>query len=74
MQGPVTEAAALLAADPVVVSASRKQSASAVFTEGQIGQSFYDWFPVGQFPPLLCYPIEAVLTGLSLSGKPVETG
>ena len=49
--GPVTEAAALLAADPVVANASRKQTASAVFPEGQTGRPFYDWFTVGQFLP-----------------------
>jgi hypothetical protein len=45
--GSVTEAAALLAVDPVGVNASRAQTASAVFPEGQIGQSFYGWFMVG---------------------------
>ncbi len=53
LRGLVTEAATLLAADPVVVNASRKQTASAVFPEGQTGRSFDDWFTVGQFF-LLC--------------------
>jgi len=70
----VTEAAARHAADPVVVNASRKQTASAVFPEGQTSRPFDDWFTVGQFTPSLCYPIKPVLTGLSLSVKPIETG
>ena len=43
--------------DPVGVNASRTQTASAVFPEGQIGQSFYGWFMVGQFLSFLVLPL-----------------
>ena len=64
----------LLMVDLTGVNASRQQTASAVFPEGQIGQSFYGWFTIGRFL-LSCFSlIEPVSTGFSASGKPVETG
>jgi hypothetical protein len=65
---------AVLAVNPVGVLESRKQTASAVFPEGQIGQSFYGWFMVGQFLLSWFSLVEPVSTGFSASGKPVETG
>jgi hypothetical protein len=65
---------ALLPVDSVGVNASRKQTASAVFSEGQIGQSFYGWFMVGQFSLSWSFLFEPVSTGFSASGKPVERG
>jgi hypothetical protein len=66
----ILQAAFLAFTLPVVVMCRKlSQTASAVFPEGLIGQSFYDWFGwlEGIFPP--CSPaVEPVSTGLSATG------
>jgi hypothetical protein len=54
--------------------AAWQQTASAVFPEGLIGQSFYDWFTIGQFLISSSSLIEPVSTGFVAADKPVETG
>jgi len=74
LSGSVTEAAAFVVIDPAGMEVSRQQTASAVFPEGPIGQSFYGWLLVGRTALSSFSLIEPVSTGFSTSGEPVETG